>query len=319
MPPPGTAHGNVPTYRSWQPGFMPLRPLRLGDFLSLPMKAITANRQVILGGPLLCVIVTMLAVSVAVTLFVVEQQDFFLDYANYGTGTLAPMGVETILAIVIAVILMIATDAAARTLVVPGVSRAILGERISLSKAWAIARPRIPHVLLLYLLITLGAVGYLLALVGLSFAAPFLAVLLALATIPGALYLSVLVGVAVSSLVLERISATAALSRAFSLLKGSAWRLIGNFFVVSLVLYLVNSAVSGITQVAIIGVGATSPSLATLIIVLIIFTIITTVVSSMIGYSFVGSVQTLMYVDLRIRNEGFDVDLARAAETSAGG
>jgi hypothetical protein len=314
-PQPGGPSRGMPTYRSWQPGFMPLRPLNLGDFLSLPVKAISANRQVILGGPLLCTVISMLVISGAVTLFVIDQQDYF----RYTYGDFKPLSGETIAAIIVAIVAYIATDAAARTLIIPGISRAILGERITLGRAWALSRPRIAQVLLLYLLITIGAGTVVLALVGLSYSgAAALVVLLVLALIPAGLYLSVLAGVAVSALVLERLSAPAALSRAHSLMKGNAWRLIGSFLVVSIVLYFVNSAVSTVTEVVVIGVSAAGISLAAIIIVFILFVIITTVVSSMIGYSFLGSVLTLMYVDLRIRNEGFDVDLARAAEAASG-
>jgi hypothetical protein len=121
-----------------------------------------------------------------------------------------------------------------------------------------------------------------------------------------------------SAIVLERISAPKALSRAIALMKGSSWRLIGSFFVISIIMYMINNAISALMNVVLLGAGSTISSLATLIVVLIFFLIVTTVVSSMIGYSFLGSVFTLMYVDLRIRNEGFDIDLARAAEAAAG-
>ncbi|MBN2176660.1 MAG: hypothetical protein JW722_03280 [Demequinaceae bacterium] len=305
----------MPTYRSWQPGFMPLRPLTLNDFLSLPMKAITFNRQVILGGPLLCVIASMLAASVATVLFIMEQPDFFRFYPNADLG---PMSAETILAIVVAVLVFIVTDAAARVLVVPGVSRAILGERITLGKAWSITRPRIAQILLLYLLITLMAVAVVLGIAGLAaVGAGAFSVILILAAIPGVLYLSVFMGVAVSAIILERIPATASLSRARSLMKGSAWRLIGNFIVISIILSIISNAITGVAQAGLVAVAETS-SLATLAIVTIIFLIVSTVVTTIVQYSFLGSLLTLMYVDLRIRNEGFDVDLARAAEAAAG-
>ena len=323
-PPPGAAspppYGGkpatgVPTYRSWQPGFMPLRPLNLGDLISLPIKAIGANRQVILGGPLLCTVIAILAVTAAVTMFAIEQQDYFLYYY----GELKPFSAETILAIIIAALVYIGTDAAARTLVIPGVSRAILGERITLGRAWALSRPRLLHILFLYLLVSLIAVAAILLVFGMATGGALeLAVFVGLALIPGGLYLSVLAGVAMSAIVLERISAPKALSRAIALMKGSSWRLIGSFFVISIIMYMINNAISALMNVVLLGAGSTISSLATLIVVLIFFLIVTTVVSSMIGYSFLGSVFTLMYVDLRIRNEGFDIDLARAAEAAAG-
>lgn len=312
---PGAPFPGVPTFRSWQPGFMPLRPLQLGDFLSLPMKAISANRAVILGGPLLCVVVAMLSVAVAVTLWVIDQQDFFL-YPN--NSEWAPWSGRTVLACIVAVLLLIFTDAAARVLVVPGVSRGILGERITLGKAWSITRPRIPQILFFYFLVSILAVGFVLALQGLvAIGAVALVVPIAIVAIPGGLLAIVMVGVAVSAIILERISAVASFRRAFSLVRGSAWRLIGNFFVIYLVLSMVSGAITGVAEAVVFGVALSSPSLGTLIIVTIVFTVVTTVVSTVVGYSFLGSLYTLMYVDLRIRSEGFDVDLARAAEAAA--
>jgi hypothetical protein len=278
------------------------------------MKAITANRAVILGGPLLCVVVSMLAVAAAVTLWVIDQQNYFL-YASHNEW--APWSGETILASVVAGLLLLVTDAAARVLVVPGVSRGILGERITLGKAWTITRPRIPQILLFYLLVSLFAVGIVFALAGLTaIGAEAIVVPLVLAAIPGTLLAVVLVGVAVSAIILERITAMASIKRAFVLVKGSAWRLIGNFFVIYLVLYMISGAITGVAEAVVFTVAFSSPSLGTLIVVLIVFTVIVTVVSTVIQYSFLGSLFTLMYVDLRIRTEGFDVDLARAAEAA---
>ncbi len=311
---PGAVPQGVPTFRSWQPGFMPLRPLSLGDFLNLPMKALNANRAVILGGPLLCTIVTMLTWGVALALLVVDERDWFL-YPSLGYS---PLRGETILALVVAFLITLFTDAAARALVVPGVSRGILGERITLGKAWSITYPRIPQMLLFYLLIALIGIGVGLAFWALSATgAVALVGLLVFACIPGVLLAIVFVGVAVSAIVLERISATASFGRAFTLMKGSSWRLIGNFFVIYLVVWMIAGAINGVPQAILTTVAGSSPSLGPLVGVTIAFVVISTVVQSVVQYSFLGSLFTLMYVDLRIRTEGFDIDLARAAEAAA--
>jgi len=293
---------------------MPLRPLQLGDFLSLPMKAISANRAVILGGPLLCVVIVMLAATFAATMWAIDQQDVFL-YAN---AKLVPWSGRTIAATIVTGVLYLVTDAAAKVVVVPGVSRAILGERIGLGKAWAIARPRFPQVLLFYFLSSLIGAGVYFSIVALIDAGAFaLAVPLILVAIPGSLFAAVFLGIAISAIILERIGAAASFKRAFSLMRGSSWRLVGNLFIVGFVLNMVTGAIVGLVEVILIVATVASSSLGVIIAVIIVFMVIVTVVTAIVQYSFMGSLFTLMSVDLRIRSEGLDVDLARSAEAAA--
>ena len=58
----------APTYRSWQPGIIPLRPMNFGEFLSVPFKAMRYNRAVVIGGPLLCVVAAMVLLAAALWL-----------------------------------------------------------------------------------------------------------------------------------------------------------------------------------------------------------------------------------------------------------
>jgi hypothetical protein len=315
-PPSGQPTG-IPTYRSWQPGFMPLRPLQLGDFISLPMKAIQLNRPAIIGGPLLCMLITLAPIGVAVWLFANDWYRVFV----YGHDPYMPSG-QTLLAIAIASIVFILADAAARVFVIPGVSRGILGQRLTLSQAWAIARPRIPQVLLLYLLVGLIAAGGILGIIiiagGLGASgAEALAILIMIGLIPFVIMGTVVVYVAVAIVVLERSKASAALGRAYSLVKGNAWRLTGSILVIQLVVGIISQVVSALAETVISSAMGSSPSISEFAVVLMISFWITTLVSVILSYAFVGTVTTLMYVDLRIRNEGFDVDLARAAEAAA--
>ncbi len=321
--PSGAQQAGIPTFRSWQPGFMPLRPLQLGDFISLPMKAIQANRAVIVGGPLLCMLVTLLTLSVAVWLVVVDLYNVLFGYTSFSFSMLTG---DTILAIVIALVVLILADAAARIFIIPGVSRAILGERITLARAWEITRPRVLHVLLLYFFVILIAFGGMVvlslviaALVGAggSAGAGFLVVLIVLAMIPFTFMATVIIDVAVTAVVLEKASAGAALGRAFSLIRGNAWRLTGCMLVIQLIVSVISQVASTVPSIALTAATGTSPSPGVVAVVSIVASWITLLVYSLINYSFLGTVTTLMYVDLRIRNEGFDVDLARAAEAAA--
>ena len=311
----------IPTYRSWQPGFMPLRPLQLGDYLSLPMKAMTYNRTVIIGGPLLCLVAALLAAAIAASLVVVDEWDLIQGHGHWSS-----LGGGTILSIIVAIVLLLATDVTARALVVPGVSRAILGQRITLAQTWKALSGRLGQVFLLYLLVTLASVAgiVLFALIagGVgstgSFGATIVVILLGyLVLIVAAVCVAFLVGIALPALMLERLNAVASMRRAFTLLRGNFWRTFGSFLLIGFILSLINNAVSGVLQVVFLALGSLSVNVTVIIVVIVLVVVLSLVVQSVFSYSYLGALFTLMYVDLRIRTEGFDIDLARAAEAAA--
>jgi hypothetical protein len=313
----------VPTFRSWQPGFMPLRPLTLGDFVSLPVKAISANRAVIVGGPLLCIVVSLLFTIPATWLGVRDAQDTIL----YGWA-FEGFEVGTIIAIAVAAIAYFVIDSIARCLVVPGVSRAILGQRITLSQAWTLGRSRIPHLLLLYLYLILVVAGVGAVFVGLVAAAAtvggagtgaigLVIFLLAVAAIPGFLFLVVIANVAPIAVILEGEGAAAAIRRTVRLLKGSMWRYTGISLVLAIILSVISNAFSGVAELPLVAVASTVQTVGPVVILGIILIVLAAVAQAMITYSYMGTASTLMYVDARIRNEGFDIDLARAAEAAS--
>jgi hypothetical protein len=285
------------------------------------MKAIQSNRPVIVGAPLVCLLVTLVPIGIAMWLFAQEQYYFLA----YNRDPVVPSA-QTVLAFVIAFIVYVLADAAARVFVIPGVSRAILGERITLAKALGISRSRIGHVLLLYLLIALigvaGIVGVsivfaVIASAGSASAAGILLFLLIVGLIPLIFMASVIANIAIAAIVLEKASALASLRRAMSLVKGSAWRLTGNILVIQIVVGIISQVVTNLAA-TILGtsLGSTSSINATAIMVVVVAWL-SVLMSAILSYAFVGTVTTLMYVDLRIRKEGFDIDLARAAEAAA--
>jgi hypothetical protein len=322
----------IPTYRSWQPGFLPLRPMGLGDFLSLPMKGMTFNRSAVIGGPLLCVLVSLVFSAVALALFLTQEweplrQFFEIDYTYAAQSTINwnPLGWGAIAAILVTVVVAFVVDAFARTMIIPGIAQGVLGQRTTLKKAWASSVPRLPQVLLLYLLTLVASIVLLVvfALVVGLFAlggsgTAILGILLGYLLIgAGAMCMALLTGIALSVVVLERVTAVVAIRRTFTLLKKNFWRIFGSFLLVGVILYFVSGAITGVAEVILIVLLAASPSVGTVIIVSSIVLVVVFVVSSIFQYSFVGSLLTLMYIDLRIRAEGFDVDLARAAEAAA--
>lgn len=318
------APSTVPTFRSWQPGFLPLRPLGLGDFLSYPMKAMQFNRAAVVGGPLLCILLALVT-GVIASILVIQDEPHIADWFTY-TNTFAfeKLRAETVVAIIIALLSFLATDVAARAFVIPGVSKGILGQKITVGEAWAIARPRLPQLVALYVL---GFVLFIGSYIGVIFLAValgssggvFFAVLLVIGYFVMLVLAFVVFTVAVNVVVLERLSAAASIGRATKLTRGSTWRLLGCSIVIGLVLGVIQSIFNQVGSAAALAGGSGVGNTQALMVGLIIYGVVYAVMTSVLQYSFMGTATTLMYVDLRIRREGFDVDIARAAEAAAAG
>ncbi|WP_062386528.1 hypothetical protein [Demequina iriomotensis] len=315
-PPPAS---RIPTSASWQPGFMPLRPLGFGDLLGLPFRAMRFNRGVVVGGPLL---LTLAATALLVVGFWLLFSDASLLF--YDATEDLRVDATTIGVLIAAVVAALLADILSSAIVAPGVSRGILGERIRLGDAWGAVRPRIGALLLLYLLAGLawaGAFGVavlfaVFAMSGDSVGGVILGVVVVLAVGLAASFLVVLVGgLARPIVVLERRGAVAAIRRARQLLKGRFWWSFLVVFVAAVLIGVVSSVVSQLGSFASLGVTAIAPDNAVAVgIAFAAVLAISTLVSYVLTYSYMGALFALMLVDLRIRHEGFDLTLAEAAE-----
>jgi hypothetical protein len=306
--------------------------MTFGDFLAYPFKAIRYNKAVIVGGPLVCYLIVTLVLGVALWMLISDlgtsffSYDYTYDYTQEPAAIATPRG-ETILALVIAGILLLLSDVFSRAIITPGIARAVLGERISLGTAWALLRKRAWQLLGLYGLATLAMlaasvlfiVGYVVALTDDSGGG---AVLLLLFGFPlmlaVAIVYNIFIGIAVPVIVLERGGVGAAFGRTFRLIKGRFWWTVLITFVAGLIAgiasYMIQTALQLIGMVALvampdaealgIGIFAASMTLAYL-------------VQLVLQTAYVGSTFTFVYIDLRIRHEGFDADLAEAAEARA--
>jgi hypothetical protein len=322
-PPPGRA---TPTHRSWQPGIMPLRPATFGDFLSLPFKAIRYNRTVVVGGPLACFLVVGLATALA-TWMVFTDLDLNSAFAGLSSN---PTGLraETIVTLALAGVAWLLSDAFARGIVAPGVARAVLGERISLGQAWRVLRARIWPVLGLYALATAAMLVPLAIVVGLialasqdSSGAAIIGVMIValLLLFPLAILYSVLMGVALPLVVLERGGVMASARRTFSLIKGRFWWSVLIAFVASMLIGVVTQILSTVVQFGGLIILALLPSASEAATVVFVWgsTLASYLVVAVLDACYLGATFTFVYIDLRIRHEGFDADLAEAAEARA--
>ena len=223
-----------------------------------------------------------------------------------------------------AFVALILADAIGSAIVAPGVARAALGERITIGAAFRTMWPRIGSLLLLWLLSTL-AVGLALApgviaivagaqngddaMVGLGVLA--MLVLGIVVSLP----VYIIAAVARCVIVLERKGAVASVRRTLGVIKGRFWWSVLIIFVTGAIIGFVTGifqqVLSFVGSIALI-IGFNGAWLGTAVYVAML--VLGAVISYVLTYSYMGSVYALVYIDARIRHEGFDLDLARAAE-----
>ena len=311
----------IPTFRSWQPGILPLRPVSFGEFISVPFRAMRYNRAVVLGGPLLCVAVAMLLLAAAMWLAFTDPS---LALMSPSGSQLQGIQAQTVIVAAAAFVALILADAISSAIVAPGVARAVLGEKVPLGEALKAVWPRIWSLLLLWLLSTLAV---LLAMVpgGLAVWAGIASqddgaigigvlAIFALALVVG-LPVYIIAAVARCVIVLERTGAVQSIRRTIGLIRGRFWWSVLIVFVTGLIVGfatgIFQQVLSFVGSIALV-LGYSGEWLGTVVFVLI--AVVGGVVSYVITYAYMGSVYALVYIDTRIRHEGFDLDLARAAE-----
>lgn len=307
---------------------VPLRPLGLGELLDGAVQTMRQNPRVMLG----LSAAVMAVAGVLSTVFMVAGLPRMLsalespgeqtspariaDLVGGGVaGFVVPVALQVLAVVVLSGVLTLA------------VSEAVLGRRPTVGQVWAKARPRVPALIGLSLLTGLLSTLAVAALVGPGIA--LLAVsgvvggVALLVGVPAALVLVVWVSVrlafAAPALLLEDLGVVAAIRRSWRLVDRSWWRVLG----VLLVMTIIASVINGLLQApfSIIGTilaavaAPDSPSSATsAVLISTVITNIGGVVASTVTAPFAAAVTALLYIDLRIRREGLDVALARAAE-----
>ncbi|MET8175148.1 DUF7544 domain-containing protein [Streptomyces clavifer] len=331
-PPPAPGWGGMPQGPGWgrppmaaKPGVIPLRPLGLGEILDGAVSTMRANWRPVLG--------ISLAVSVVTEILALLLQRYLLpDATSVDANAVGAEALrqasdsarsELIATAPATLLAMIATLITTSVLTVV-ISRSVLGRTVTLSEAWAEARPRLLPLLGLTLLLSLMSVaimavallpGFLLG--GNSgLALLFLGFIGACAVI---LWLMIRFTLAAPALMLERQSVLTSLRRSAKLVKGSWWRTFGILALTYLLVLVVTLIIA--IPFGIIAIMADSNGLNEFLNssssdygwpFLIIMGIGEVIVSTL-TYPFTAGVMALLYVDQRIRREALDLDLAKAA------
>ncbi|MEO6795954.1 MAG: glycerophosphoryl diester phosphodiesterase membrane domain-containing protein [Candidatus Dormibacter sp.] len=131
-------------------------------------------------------------------------------------------------------------------------------------------------------------------------------------TIPVVIWIEVRWAVAFPALLAERVGPTRALGRSWALVKGNWWRTLGILIVVSILVSIIQAALGALLG----GMAALMPGLTTDFRAGLV-TVVTALVSAIVG-AISPIAMTMLYLDLRVRKEGVDLDqLARQTTPGA--
>jgi len=336
---PGQPWGRPASAGAPQPGIVPLRPLSLGEIWDGGFRAFRQNPKVMVG---LSAIVVGAVSLVQLAASLVTGRDIvgLTNRLESGTGDAAEFfgaAQRTVPLLVGSGLLQVVAVLVLNGMLIVGVSRAVLGRTIGLGELWAACRGRLLPLIGLSLVISLAGV-----LVGALTLLPGVLVLVAgagsgsdgtvvlgvgltllglLGWAAGGLWLWVKWSMASPAMLLEGLGVGGSLARSWRLTRRSFWRLLGILLLTSIVVYAVVIAVSvPFTLVsALVGGLAGTSDFGTAYVVSQVLATVGGLVGSLVAYPFLASVTALLYVDLRMRREGLDVELHRAAAGPADG
>ncbi len=307
-----------------KPGAVPLRPLGLGDLYDAAFKIIRYNPGATVGSAVLVTAVAM-AIPVAVTAGLATTVDLTTSLSDPAgptgdqlVGILGAMGSLVLGVVLQSIGLVLVTGMIAHVTMA-----ATLGRRLTLGEAWAATRGQrwrlIGLTFLLGVLVTVAIGIY----VGLWFVAAstlegwglFWFGLISLPVFLGALMLFWVrvYYLAVPSLMLEDLRIWQALGRAATLTRKAFWRTFGIALLTALLTQLAGALLStpvSLGTMALTVLGGVDPESPLL---LVLSQATSSVVAAAFVAPFVTAVTCLQYIDLRIRKEGYDVELMTRA------
>ena len=336
---PGAGYGpgsnGAANFYVYKPGIIPLRPLSIGDIYQGAFAAIKTNARTMFGftAALLGVV---LVISIATNYAIINLvlPNYLSPSSPYAavftslSGSFSQLG-GSLLQVLATVLLS--------GLIVVAVSRSVLGRVASSKEVWE--RTKSKFLPLIGLNIITSIISGLMMIIGIVVFFVLLAsaastaetetelfqnlgislvglLILMLASVLVSSYLSIKFSVAPPAMVLENLGVFAALGRSWRLTRGNFWRLLGINILTAIITFMVASIFLGITEALgaiFVVVGSSSPEdiLASLNTIYILTMVMSTIAQLLI-LPFTSSVNALLYIDLRMRKEGLDVELRNA-------
>lgn len=323
VPPPPANMPMAGIRYEYRPGIIALRPQTLSDVWGGVMTAIRGNPAATIG--LALVTTTVVLVPLTLIGIWVSGLDLGLDDGSLGdpsdpfagqltsgmlgsyVPTFAPLAISLVLPLFMAFVIGQGTQ----------------GRKVGLGQTWAATRGRVPAALGLMGLFLVGALVIFGLLLGIPVAILVSSggesgwvwlVLGVLAYVVVSAYLLTKLGFATSIIVLETAGPVRAIRRSFALTRGPAafWRILGIRLLTYIVVVIAGSILS--VPLTLLGTGLAFGIQAAW--VLTVVQSVNVLIQSVLTTPFMAGVDSLLYVDQRIRREGLDMQLIQQAQAA---
>lgn len=321
-----------------KPGLIALRPLDFGALLGATFQVLRRNPRPTFGAALLLnalVVIVSFGLTMGVSFWAIDRSSRASD-ANAAAIEAGAVGLIIVMGL-IAVALSLVAQAVLLGVIVLEVSRATVGEKLTLRQLLQLGRGRwwaligwtallsvaamigvtILFTVVILLFVAGGpagiAGGLLLALFGgLGFG-----VLIA--------WLSTKLALVPAAIMLERLPLGEAIRRGWTLITGYFWRTFGTLLLINVMVQIAASVITTpFSFVAGFGGALVNPaddisaSIGVIIVTYVLMIAVSVVVGA-IGTVLVTAATALIYIDLRMRKEGLDLELQRFVELRASG
>jgi MFS family permease len=321
-----------------KPGLIPLRPLEFGTVLGASFQVLRRNPRPTFGAALLLnALVVFLSTGIS-TVIIISGVDrasraSLADSDIIFAGTFALALVATVLALGISIV----AQALLQGIISIEVSRATLGEKLTLRQLLALGRGR--WWALIGWTVILGAaigtaIGVLIALslgffivgdpAAIAGGVVFL-ILGGLGLTVLTVWLSTKLAFVPAAIIIERLPLGSAIRRSWSLVRGAFWRIFGTLLLVTIMVNIAASVVTTPFQFAasfavpLVNPAGELETDFTLFIALNLVVVAITAVVGAIGAVLTTGATSLLYIDRRMRTEGLDLELQRYIEVRASG
>lgn len=259
------------------PSYTPqLRPLSVGEMLDGGFRLFRAR----FGTLMLCVLVPVVPLTILATALQASVDENAFDINTTATSDSGTALAGTL----VGGLIQFAAAALAIAACFRAISAAYLGEHADAGESLRYALGRLVPLLVCYVILILIVVLGLVLLI-----------------VPG-IFLAVKLSMAFPALVFERTGPLASLGRSWTLTKGHFWRTFGTLLVVFLITFVLQLVLAGIAGGIL---GASDSGELAVAIVLTLVNLLTLALT----YPLWAAVVSVVYYDLRVRNEGFDLQL----------
>jgi hypothetical protein len=283
--------------------------------------------RTVLGISLTVAVLTEIVVVLLQGLALDDTSTDALDDPDATVGELGRAMGDTMLNTGVVSLVSLVGTVVATALLTTVTSRAVLGRPVAIGEAWRDARPQVPRLfglILLLLLITFGVVavgalpGFLTILGGGGEAGVALTVLGILGAGVVALWLMIRFSLASPALMLEKQGIKKAMGRSAKLVRGSWWRVFGIQLLATIIAYIVASIV--VIPFTFLAAALSGDGVSGFLTgggdfgwTFLIVSGIGAVIGSTVTFPISAGVTVLLYIDQRIRREALDLELTRAA------